>query len=107
MTRLELSIHEASFEKYDIIRPSFKTLWHKRVIAALEALVQNFLNDEQTIEHCYRQVHIPRLLSLISRTKVNILAIGKKTCWMVNATTPHNRHFVGTQTGTYLYERAT
>ena len=41
------------------------------------------------------------------RTSVNILAIGKKECWLINARTPHNRHFVGTQCGVSVFERPT
>ena len=37
-------------------------------------------------------------------TPVNVLAIGKKECWIVNARTPHKRHFVGTRCATTLYE---
>ena len=37
-------------------------------------------------------------------TPVNVLAIGKKECWIVNARTPHKRHFVGSSCSTTLYE---
>ena len=63
----------------------------------MSALSENFLNNEEILEHCYRRINIPKLLSLLMRTSVNILIIGKKECWLVNASTPHPRHFVGTQ----------
>ena len=105
MTRLEVSIHNAALQKYEVTQPSFKTVWHMRVIATMDALAAYFLNDEDTIAHCYHKVAIPTLLNLLSRANANILAIGKKDCWIVNARTPHPRHFVGTQCSVSIFER--
>ena len=44
----------------------------------MSALSENFLNNEEILEHCYRRIQIPKLLSLLMRTSVNILIIGKK-----------------------------
>lgn len=54
MTRLEVSIHDAAIRKYDITKPSFKTVWHHRMTKAMAALIENFLNDEDNLEHYYR-----------------------------------------------------
>lgn len=107
MTRLEVSILDAAIRKYDITKPSFKTLWHHHMIKAMKGLTDNFLNDEDNLERYYRQVHIPKLLCFLMRTPVNILAIGKKECWLIHAPTPHNRHFVGAHCSHSLYERPT
>ena len=104
MTRLELSIHNVALQRYEITQPSFKTVWHKRIIAGMEALTERFLNDEDTIFYCYRNIAIPTLLSSLSRASINILAIGKKECWIINARTPHPRHFVGTPCSVSIYD---
>lgn len=107
MTRIEVSIHGVAIEKYDVSKPSFKTVWHKRVAKAIDCLTANFLNDEDNLEHYYRKIQIPKLLSLLMRTAVNFLAIGRKECWIINARTPHKRHFVGTQCSVSVFERPT
>ena len=102
--RLELSIHNVALQRYEITQPSFKTVWHKRIIAGMEALTERFLNDEDTIFYCYRNIAIPTLLNSLSRASINILAIGKKECWIINARTPHPRHFVGTPCSVSIYD---
>ena len=67
-------------------------------------LTDAFLNDEEVLEHAYRKVPVSILLTLLAKTPVNVLAIGKKECWIINAKTPHRRHFVGTSCATTLYE---
>ena len=84
-----------------------RTVWHQRVIKAMSALTENFLNDEENLERYNRNILIPKLLCLLMRTSVNILAIGKKECWLSNARKPHNRHFVGTKCSLSLFERST
>ena len=37
----------------------------------------------------------------------NLLAVGKKNCWLVNATTPHQSHYVGTEGCVRVYENPT
>ena len=96
MTRLELSIHSIALKRFDIMQTSYKTEWYKRMIASMDALTDYFLNDEDIIAQCYHKIPTPDLLESLSRTAVNILAIGKKECWIINARTPHPRHFVGT-----------
>ena len=49
----------------------------------MSALSENFLNNEEILEHCYRRINIPKLLSLLMRTSVNILIIGKKNAGLL------------------------
>ena len=67
-------------------------------------LTDAFINDEEVLEHTYRKVPVNVLLTLLAMTPVNVLAIGKKECWMINARTPHKRHFVGSSCATTLYD---
>ena len=45
----------------------------------------------------YRQLSLPRLLTLFGRARENLLVIGRHNCWLVNCRTFHARHFVGTR----------
>ena len=49
----------------------------------MSALSENFLNNEEILEHCYRRIQIPKLLSLLMRTSVNILTIVKKNAGLL------------------------
>lgn len=45
----------------------------------------------------FRRLSVPTLLGLIAKTRTNILIIGAKNIWLINAKTPNKRHFVGTR----------
>ena len=70
-------------------------------------LLAQFMNDSDVRDSCYAQMNVSGLLTRLARTKINICAIGKRHCWMVNASTPHKQHFVGSRLTTGLYERPT
>ena len=107
LTRLELSIHEDALTKYKMNEPSVKTKFFKRLAACMRHLTDAFLNEEEVLAQAYFKIPINILLHLLAQTPVNVLAIGKKECWIVNASTPHPRHFVGTRCATTLYEHPT
>ena len=68
-------------------------------------MVDGVLNDETVLFYCYRELLVPQLLTLLGRVTNNILAIGKKECWLINARTAHKGHFIGTKCETCLYDR--
>ena len=45
----------------------------------------------------YRRLSLPTLLGLIGNSSTNLMIIGSNTSWIVNASTYHKRHFVGTK----------
>ena len=45
----------------------------------------------------YRRLSIPSLLVRLGRCRVNILVVGEKNSWLINARTTHSHHFVGTR----------
>ena len=89
---------------YKMNEPSVKTKFAKRLTTCMRHLTDAFLNDEEVLAHAYRKVPVNILLTLLAMTPVNVLAIGKKECWIINASTPHKRHFVGSRCATTLYE---
>ena len=74
-----------------------KTLWHSKMQAAMELLVEKILNDERVIIQVYRKLSLPTLLGLIGRCNTNLLIVGKRNSWIVNARTSHRRHYIGTK----------
>ena len=106
MTRLEISICAAALQKFKPWQPSVKTLWHSKIQAALTAIVQDVLQDRTVIKHVYRALSLPKLLGLLGQCRVNLLLIGKENTWLVNARTPHKKHFVGTRQAFGLTNKA-
>ena len=96
LTRLEVSIH-CSDPRYDPLKTHGDATWHRKVQRGLSELVEHALNDETETSPFYRSLSIPRLLSSIARTPVNLVAIGKEACWVINARTSHKQHFIGTR----------
>ena len=97
LSRLEVSISEEALMKFRIWQPSVKTLWHKKVESALKLILDHVFNNEQVLKQCYRRLSVPHLLGHIGRCKENILAVGSKNSWLINARTSHTRHFIGTR----------
>ena len=54
----------------------------------------------------YRQMSLPKLLTLFGRAKENLLIIGRHNCWIVNAKTFHRRIFVGSRLATGMTKLA-
>ena len=97
LTRLEASIQREAIIKYNTRMIFCTSPWKKRVRAALDLLVERFLNDEFVLLYFYRKLDVPKLLHCVRRTNLNILVIGRKFCWIFNASRPHRQHFVGTK----------
>ena len=97
LSRLEVSISEEALMKFRIWQPSVKTLWHRKIGTALKLILDHVFNNEQVLKQCYRRLSVPHLLGHIGRCKENILAVGSKNSWLINARTSHKRHFVGTR----------
>ena len=97
MTRLEISVCQAAIENFSPWNPSVKTCWHTKMTKAIEMIVHHVLNDENAICMTYRRMSLPRLIAHLCGTEDNILAVGKRWSWIVNAQTGHKQHFVGTR----------
>ena len=96
MTRLELSIFKGLMPEGEPMDGSYKTLWHKKIVAALDKLVAGVLNNKGVTPNVYQKMSVPRLLASLGRSNGNILAIGRARSFMINANTVHKGHFVGT-----------
>ena len=92
-----MSISEEALMKFRIWQPSVKTLWHKKIEAALKLILEQVFNNSQVLKQCYRRLSVPHLLGHIGCCKENILAVGSKNSWLINARTSHKRHFIGTR----------
>ena len=45
----------------------------------------------------YRKLNVPMLLASLVRSDINVLAIGRRQSWIINARTPDRHHFTGTK----------
>ena len=106
MTRLEISICAAALQQFKPWQSSVKTLWHSKMQAALSTIVQDVLHNKAVVKHVYRTLSLPHLLGSLAQCKVNLLLIGRENTWLVNARTPHKRHFVGTRQAVGLTNKA-
>ena len=97
MTRIEISCHHEALKRYIFGETSVKTLWHMKVQRALDHLVDNFLNKERVLDKAYRTLQLTHLITDLSRCEVNLLVVGRSYTWLINSTTGHPRHFVGTK----------
>ena len=80
-------------------------MFHKRIADCMQDFSVRFINEKEVWSQSYRKVPISKLLALLAMAPVNILAVGKNESWMINASTPHKRHFVGSSCSNKLYER--
>lgn len=97
MTRLELSICHSALEKFSPWAPSVRTLWHQKVTKFAEEIIGRVLNDERALSLVYRRISVPRLIANLLQCDTNILAVGRRHTWIINARTAHKKHFVGTR----------
>ena len=97
MTRIEISICHPAIRKFRPDLPSHKTLWHYKLQNALSVLIKEVLNHESVIKRVYHKVSLPKLMSFLGLCNYNILVIGQRNTWMINARTSHKRHFIGTR----------
>ena len=77
--------------------PSVKTLWHAKMQSALDELAAGVLNNTKVLCKTYRGLNVPLLLASLVRSDINVLAIGRRQSWVVNARTPDRRRFTGTK----------
>ena len=97
LTRLEVSIYPDTEGRYNPMLPSVKTLWHLKIQRALDELVAGVLNNTKVLCKTYRRLNVPLLLASLVRSDINVLAIGRRASWIVNARTPDRRRFTGTK----------
>ena len=105
LTRLEVSIYPDAEGRYDPMVASVKTLWHKKMQCALDELAAGVLNDPKVRSKTYRKLNVPTLLASLVWYEINVLAIGRRHSWIINARTPDRHHFTGTKIN-YGYEAA-
>ena len=97
LTRLEVSIYSDTENRYNPILPGVKTLWHIKMQCALDELAAGVLNNKKVMSKTYRKLNVPMLLASLVRSDINVLAIGRRQSWMINARTPDRWHFTGTK----------
>ena len=103
LTRLEVSIHGTALFNHNPVLPSIRTLWPKKVHCAMNKLVDDFMNDPLVLHHAYRKLSVPDLLASVASTPHNILAIGKRQSFLLNARTPTKRFVVGSKHSNNFY----
>ena len=96
MTRLEISCHHEALKNYIFADSSIKNFWHSRMQSAVDHLVDKWLNYPHIIKDVYKKLSLTELITRLSRCRVNLLIVGRSKSWIVNATTGHPKHFVGT-----------
>ena len=60
-------------------------------------LIANCLNHNSTVSRIYRKLDVPLLLTTLSDSKHNILAVGQGQSWMLNARSVDFQHVIGTR----------
>lgn len=105
MSRLEVSICQDALIKFSPALPSVKTAWYSRIQSALRLLETKALNDPQVLDIAYRKMSLPILLGELSKTEANLLAIGRKNSWLINASTATAYYFTGTRLPLGLNEK--
>ena len=106
LTRLEISICSNAFQKYDPFQPSCKTLWHQKIEAYLFKIGSMILNDPEVKQCTYRELSLSRVMAYIADCSTNILAIGRSYAWLINSSTVHQRHYMGTRLTVGISTRA-
>ena len=48
----------------------------KKIQSFIDKLISSVLNDKSTVSHVYRKMDVPKLLTALSDSKHNILAVG-------------------------------
>ena len=73
--------------------------------AVMDIMKDKVLNDERVVAHAFRKLSLPTLLGLLGRCCINLMVIGKKQSWIINARTSHRRHYIGTKQKIGLAEK--
>lgn len=97
MTRLELSIHRDSIERYNPWSRTIRKTWDQKICNAMDKLLQSVLNHRKAQNLLSWSVSVSSVISRLTRTENNILAVGRRHSWIINAGTGHKYHFIGTR----------
>ena len=97
LTRLEISVCHNALKKFSPWNPSVKTRWHVKMANAIDSIISGALNNPKALSMTYRTMSLPRMINHICNTEINILAVGKRLSWIINASTGHRNHFIGTK----------
>ena len=92
-----MSICREALDRYEPSHRDFGGTWHLRVCNSMDRLVEFVLNNRTILQLTYRSVSVSRMIIRLSKTTDNILAVGKRHSWIINASTGHNYHFIGTR----------
>ena len=76
LTRVEVSVCTAAFTKYDPKSMLAGASGCKKMQTFIDQLISNVLNHKSTLSLAYRKMDVPRLLTALSDSKHNILAVG-------------------------------
>ena len=76
LTRVEVSVCPAAFTKYDPRNALHGQMGCNKIQAFIDQLISNVLNHKTTLGQTYRKMDVPRLLTALSDSKHNILAVG-------------------------------
>lgn len=97
LTRLEVSICQGAMQRYSPSQASVKTLWHQKVQAALDYIAAQVLNSQTILRQTYRKLSVPTLLASFGGLNDNMLVVGRRFSWLINARTQDQSYFVGTR----------
>ena len=97
VTRLEVSICREALDRHNLLRCDYGGNWNEKICTAMGQLVEYVLNDRDILEQTYRSVSVSSIITSITRSNHNLLAVGKRHSWIINARTGHRNHFVGTR----------
>jgi len=86
-----------AIEKYSPFQAGLKTNWHKKMQTTLDLLVSQVLNNQSIVKKCYHTMDVPKVLMTIGFMRRNILFIGRKSSWIINARAEKQYNLVGTQ----------
>ena len=73
----------------------------------MNTIIEDVLHNKNVTRNVYRKLSVTHLLGNLGNCDVNLLIIGKENSWIVNASTSHNNHFVGTRQAIGLTNKAT
>ena len=85
MTRVEISICHAALEKFRPDLPSVRTLWHLKMQNAIDLIINKVLNHKDILPLVYRKLSLPILLGSLGLCSYNLMVIGRRYSWIVNA----------------------
>ena len=97
LTRVEVSVCATAFTKYDSRNMLAGKSGCRKIQTFIDKLIANCLNHKSTVSRIYRKLDVPLLLTTLSDSKHNILAVGQGQSWMLNARSVDFQHVIGTR----------